>query len=53
MAETAENGGAGLTMEELRQAGRPDDGGHSPSEIWRSVGGDNDFARFIKSKFEG
>jgi ankyrin repeat protein len=52
MAQSADEGGAGLSSKERHQASRPDLGGHRPSEIWRSVGGDACFANQIKAKFE-
>jgi len=52
MMEEIDQGGAGLVPEHRKDAARPDAGGHRPSEIWRSVGGDEAFAETIKSKFE-
>ena len=48
LAQTKEEGGAGLSEEEKRKAGQPDEGGHTPSQIWRSVGGDETFANWMK-----
>lgn len=45
MAESSDHGGAGLSIEEKEQAARPDVGGHTPSEIWRCVGGGEAFAK--------
>jgi hypothetical protein len=52
MAEAADQGGAGLSPEERRQASEADVGGHRPSEIWRSIGGDESFAEWMKRTFE-
>ena len=52
LADDSSKGGAGMSTEEWNEASRPDDGGHRPSEIWRSVGGDESFAEWIESKFE-
>ena len=40
--------GANLSQEEMIAAGGPDDGGHLPSSIWLSVGGDPSFAKWMK-----
>jgi ankyrin repeat protein len=45
MGESAANGGAGLTTEERNSAARPDEGGHTARDIWRSMGGDDVFAK--------
>jgi hypothetical protein len=50
MAESSDQGGANLSTEEKKQAGRPDVGGHTPSEIWRSVGGGDEFAKWMEEK---
>jgi ankyrin repeat protein len=50
MAESSDQGGANLSAEERKQAGRPDMGGHTPSDIWRSVGGGNEFAKWMEEK---
>jgi ankyrin repeat protein len=50
MAESSDQGGANLSAEEKEQAGRPDMGGHTPSEIWRSVGGGKEFAKWMEEK---
>jgi hypothetical protein len=52
MAEAADQGGAGLSPLERRQASEADFGGHRPSEIWRSLGGDESFAEWMKRNFE-
>jgi hypothetical protein len=52
MMESADEGGAGLSPTEMAQAGKPDVGGHRASEIWRSVGGDESFAKKIETTFE-
>lgn len=39
-----------LTVEELVVAAAPDEGGHTPSDIWRSVGGDLEGLKWMKSK---
>lgn len=46
-------GGAGLSWAEKRAAGGPDDGGHLPSDIWMSFGGDANFANWMKKHCEG
>mmetsp|Transcript_12484 Transcript_12484/g.34387 ORF Transcript_12484/g.34387 Transcript_12484/m.34387 type:complete len:99 (-) Transcript_12484:15-311(-) len=45
----ASNGGAGLSMEEKAEAGTPDKGGHTPSSIWESNGGDSDILEMLRS----
>lgn len=52
MMQSTEDGGAGLTPEELTKASRNDEGGHSPIDIWRGAGGDESFARFMKETIE-
>jgi ankyrin repeat protein len=42
---------AKMTAAERIQAGLPDEGGHSASEIWLSVGGDKDFAKRMKEEW--
>ena len=49
MLQSSDSGGAGLTVVDLRLAAEPDDGGHTPSEIWRSVGGDDAFAERMEA----
>ncbi|KAG7366058.1 ankyrin repeat domain protein [Nitzschia inconspicua] len=49
MADKKEDGGAGLSGEDKLQAGAPDLGGHKPSDIWRSMGHDDEFGTWIKS----
>jgi Ankyrin repeats (3 copies) len=39
---------ADLTLEERVHVGLPDDGGHKPSEIWRSMGGDKTVADWMQ-----
>lgn len=39
--------GAALSDSEHKLVGQADDGGHKPSEIWRSAGGDESFAQFM------
>jgi hypothetical protein len=39
-----------LSAEEKKQAGKPDMGGHTPSDIWRSVGGGKEFAKWMEEK---
>ena len=53
MMEHTDRGGAGLDTEQRKDAATPDLGGHRPSEIWCSVGGDEAFAERIKREFEG
>jgi hypothetical protein len=48
MAQAKEEGGAGLSSEEKELVGRPDDGGHKPSDIWTSAGGDEEFAKWMR-----
>ena len=48
MAQSLVEGGAGLSSEENKAAGEPDEGGHVPSEIWRSVGGAVEFADWMQ-----
>jgi ankyrin repeat protein len=50
MAESSDLGGANLSTEEKQQAGMPDVGGHTPSEIWRSVGGEESFAQMMEKE---
>lgn len=50
MAESSDKGGANLSVEDKEQAGRPDMGGHTPSDIWRSVGGGKEFAKWMEEK---
>ena len=45
MLQPSRDGGAGLTAAELREASQPDNGGHTPADIWRSVGGDEAWAK--------
>jgi hypothetical protein len=52
MAKTKVEGGAGLTKMERQHASKPDNGGHRPSDIWSSAGGDTAFAAWIKHQFE-
>ena len=39
-----------VSKEELRAAAAPDDGGHTPSEIWLQVGGDATVTTWMKSQ---
>ncbi|GAX16523.1 hypothetical protein FisN_7Lh246 [Fistulifera solaris] len=52
MLQSIEEGGAGLSESELRLASQPDHGGHSPWDIWRSVGGDEDFGLFMEKRLK-
>jgi hypothetical protein len=52
MAETADQGGAGVLPLEQRQASEADVGGHRPSKIWCSLGGDESFVEWMKTTFE-
>ena len=45
-----DNGGAGLTTSQKELAGAPDLGGHKPSDIWKSMAGDDDFASWMKTE---
>jgi ankyrin repeat protein len=49
MADPISKGGAGLSPSEIEQAGTPDQGGHRPSEIWKIMGGDDDFSAWMKT----
>ena len=51
MAQSSEDGGAGLTVEQRRQAGQPDQGGHTANEIWRSFGGSEEFAKRMRDEW--
>lgn len=48
IAQSSEDGGAGLTAGEMVSVGLPDHGGHTASEIWRSVGGEGGFANRMR-----
>lgn len=48
IAQSSKDGGPGLTLEQKRQAGLPDQGGHVASEIWLSLGGDDAFGKNMK-----
>ena len=50
LAQSSEEGGAGLSDDEKREAGERDEGGHAPSDIWKSVGGDEQFAEWMKQR---
>ena len=50
LAQSREEGGAGLSDQDKQQAGGPDQGGHTPSEIWSSVGGDPKFGQWMKEE---
>ena len=41
-------GGAGFSTAQLEAMGQPDNGGHKPSEIWRSAGGDENVAKWME-----
>ena len=49
MTASRSDGGAGLDTVAKEKAGRPDQGGHRPSDIWRNMGGDAAFAEWMKS----
>ncbi|OEU16838.1 ankyrin [Fragilariopsis cylindrus CCMP1102] len=49
MADSKSSGGAGLHQEDKRKAGKPDLGGHKPSDIWMHMGGDNEFSEWMKT----
>ena len=48
MSQGTDEGGAGLSAEDRKKAGLPDKGGHKPSDIWKSVGGEESFATWVK-----
>eukprot|EP00521_Asterionellopsis_glacialis_P006902 CAMPEP_0195283668 /NCGR_PEP_ID=MMETSP0707-20130614/2139_1 /TAXON_ID=33640 /ORGANISM="Asterionellopsis glacialis, Strain CCMP134" /LENGTH=523 /DNA_ID=CAMNT_0040342875 /DNA_START=41 /DNA_END=1615 /DNA_ORIENTATION=+ len=48
MSQRKDEGGAGLSEEDQKKAGLPDKGGHKPSDIWKSVGGQDSFAKWMK-----
>jgi hypothetical protein len=50
MADSKECGGAGLTPSQKQLAGAPDLGGHKPSDIWRGMIGDDDFAMWMETE---
>ena len=52
MLQPEEDGGAGLSKSELRSASQADMGGHLPSDIWHSVGGDEDFGVFLEKRLK-
>ena len=49
MADSKSSGGAGLHQEDKQKAGKPDLGGHKPSDIWMHMGGDNAFSEWMKT----
>jgi Ankyrin repeats (3 copies) len=51
MALPVAEGGAGLSDEQKRLAGLPDQGGHTASEIWVSMGGDDKFGQRMKEEW--
>jgi Ankyrin repeats (3 copies) len=51
IAQSSDEGGAGLTAEQRIQVGRPDQGGHTASEIWMSAGGEEDFAKRMNDEW--
>jgi Ankyrin repeats (3 copies) len=51
MALSVAEGGAGLSDEQKRLAGLPDQGGHTASEIWLSMGGDDRFGQRMKEEW--
>lgn len=50
LAQSQDEGGAGLSKEEIVKAGHPDEGGHTPSQIWKSVGGDEVFGDWMEKE---
>lgn len=50
MAKSLVDGGAGLSESEKRRAGQADIGGHKPSDIWTSAGGDEAFAQRMRDE---
>lgn len=51
MAQSSGDGGAGLTTDQKIQVGLPDQGGHTASDIWRSVGGEEHFAKRMQDEW--
>jgi Ankyrin repeats (3 copies) len=51
MMSTKNRFGACLSNEQIVEVGLPDDGGHTPSEIWLSSGGDDAFGMRMKQDF--
>jgi len=49
LSQSKEEGGAGLSEEQKQKVGLPDEGGHTPSQIWTSVGGDEQFADWMRT----
>jgi Ankyrin repeats (3 copies) len=49
MAEAKVDGGAGLSDLPKLQAGAPDQGGHKASDIWKSLGYDDEFGKWMKT----
>ena len=49
LSQSQEEGGAGLSEEQKQQVGLPDEGGHTPSQIWTSVAGDEQFVEWMRS----
>ena len=45
--DDTKHGGAGLSEEEKKLIGRPDAGGHRPSDIWIAMGGDSNFGSWM------
>jgi hypothetical protein len=52
LSKSIECGGPGLTPAERSKASKPDNGGHRPSDIWLSAGGESSFASWINEAFE-
>ena len=48
LTQPKKRGGAGFSSAQLNAMGQPDNGGHKPSEIWRSAGGDEDVAKWME-----
>ena len=43
---------SGLSKEERKKTSLPDQGNHRPSELWKGAGGDEEFAKQIRTEFE-
>ncbi|GKY94185.1 hypothetical protein MPSEU_000384500 [Mayamaea pseudoterrestris] len=52
LAQPMETGGAGLSEGEKAMGGMPDVGGHCPSDIWISVGGDEPTASWMRMELK-
>ncbi|GKY94172.1 hypothetical protein MPSEU_000383200 [Mayamaea pseudoterrestris] len=52
LAQPMETGGAGLPEGDKAMGGKPDAGGHCPSDIWISVGGDEPTASWMRMELK-